>query len=97
MSVTSLNGLDTLYLTNVQGEEFTTGQDLVVYNGSTAVSYANTDIVSSSQLSNLYDGRVIEVTQYNHGMHADNNVVTLADIEPNTAPKAKHQIGRAHV
>ena len=86
LSVTSLNGLDTLYLTNVQGEEFTTGQDLVVYNGSTAVSYANTDIVSSSQLSNLYDGRVIEVTQYNHGMHADNNVVTLANIEPNTTP-----------
>ena len=86
ISVTSLNGLDTLYLTDVQGEEFTSGQNLVVYNGTTAVSYANTVILSSSQISTLYDGRVIEVTQYNHGMHADNNIVTLADIEPNTAP-----------
>jgi len=86
ISVTSLNGFDTLYLTNVQGEEFTTGQDLVVYEGSTAVSFANTDITSSTTLSSLYDGRVIEVTQYNHGMHADNNVLTLANIESNTIP-----------
>ena len=86
ISVATLNGFDTLYLTNVQGEEFTTGQDLVVYNGSTAVSFANTDITSSTTTSSLYDGRVIEVTQYNHGMHADNNVVTIANVNPNTIP-----------
>jgi hypothetical protein len=81
-----LSGKDTLYLTNVQGEQFTSGQDLVVYNGSTAVSFANTDITSSSLISSLYDGSVLEVKQYNHGMHADNNVLTLANIEPNTIP-----------
>ena len=86
ISVATLNGKDTLYLTNVQGEEFTAGQDLVVYSGATAVSYGNTDILSSSVISNLYDGRVLEVTQYNHGMHADNNVVVLADLEPDTIP-----------
>ncbi len=86
ISVTTLNGLDTLYLTNVQGEEFTSGQDLVVYNGNTAVSYANTDILSSSQIGSLYDGRVIEVTHYSHGMHSDNNIVTISNIEPNTIP-----------
>ena len=86
ISVASLNGFDTLYLTNVQGEELTSGQDLVVYDGSTAVSFANTDITSSSAISSLYDGRVIEVNQFNHGMHADNNVITLANIEPNTIP-----------
>ena len=86
ITVSALNGFDTLYLTNVQGEELTAGQDLVVYNGATAVSYANTDILSSATVSNLYDGRVLEVTQYNHGMHADNNIVTLSGIEPNTIP-----------
>jgi len=86
ISVNLLNGFDTLYLTNVQGEELTANQDLVVYDGSTAVSYANTDILSSTTVSDLYDGRVIEVTQFNHGMHADNNVLTLANIEPNTIP-----------
>ena len=86
ITVSALNGFDTLYLTNVQGEELTAGQDLVVYNGSTAVAYANTDILSSNTVSSLYDGRVLEVTQYNHGMHADNNVVKLANLEPNTVP-----------
>ena len=86
ITVSALNGFDTLYLTNVQGEELTAGQDLVVYNSSTAVAYANTDILSSNTVSSLYDGRVLEVTQYNHGMHADNNVVKLANLEPNTVP-----------
>ena len=87
ITVSNINGIDTLYLTNVQGEEFTDGQDLVYFEGSTAVAVANTDIRGSSSLiSNLYDGRVVEVEHYNHGMMADNNKVTLADIEPNTAP-----------
>ena len=86
-SVKNITGKDTLYLTNVQGEEFTAGQALVVYSSSdVAVSYANTTIRNSSVISNLYDGRVIEVQQSNHGLHADNNVVTLADIEPDTIP-----------
>ena len=86
ITVSTLNGFDTLYLTNVQGQEFTTGQDLVVYEGSTAVAYANTDITSSTAPNSLNDGRVLEVNQFNHGMHADNNIVTLANIEPNTIP-----------
>ena len=86
ITVSALNGFDTLYLTNVQGEELTSGQDLVVYDGASAVSYANTDILSSNTVSSLYDGRVLEVTQYNHGMHADNNVIKLANLDPNTIP-----------
>ena len=86
-SVKNITGKDTLYLTNVQGEEFTAGQALVVYSSpDVAVSYANTTIRNSSVINNLYDGRVIEVQQSNHGLHADNNVVTLADIEPDTIP-----------
>jgi hypothetical protein len=86
-SVKNITGKDTLYLTDVQGEEFTEGQNLVVYSSSdVAVAYANTTIRNSSVISNLYDGRVLEVQQTNHGLHADNNVVVLADIEPNTTP-----------
>ena len=86
ITVTTLAGLDTLYLTNVQGESFTTGQDLVVYNGATAISMGNTDVTSSATINTLYNGNVFEVNQFNHGMQADNNVITLADIEPNTVP-----------
>ena len=40
ITVTARNSVSTLYLNNVQGEEFTTGQPLVVYEGST-VSYGS--------------------------------------------------------
>ena len=100
VTVKTLDGKDTLYLTNVQGEEFTANADLVVYNGSTAVSFANTDIISSSVVNSLYEGNVIEVNQYGHGMHATNNIVTLSDIEPNTVPStlsAELTIGSASI
>ena len=87
ITVNTTTGTDTLYLTNVQGEEFTAGQDLVIYNDAgTAVAYANTDIVSSSVLSDLFEGNVIEVSHYNHGMSADNNIVQISNVEPTTKP-----------
>ena len=86
ITIASLGGVGTLYLNNVQGEEFTTGQPIVVYEGATATSYASTTITSSETFDARYTGNVIDVSHYNHGMQADTNLVTLADIEPNTAP-----------
>ena len=86
ITVTALNGRSTLYLNNVQGESFTTGQPIVVYEGSTATSYASTTITSSATYDDRYAGNVIEVQHYNHGMQADTNLVTLANIEPDTEP-----------
>ena len=86
ISIASVTGIDTLYLTNVQGESFSNG-DLVVYNDAgTAVSYANTDITASSVLSPLFEGDVLEVNHYNHGMSADNNKVQISNVEPTTQP-----------
>ena len=86
ITVSELNGRSTLYLNNVQGEEFTTGRPLVVYNGSNTISYANTTITSSAIYDEKYAGNVIEVAHYNHGMHSDNNLFTIQDVEPNTSP-----------
>ena len=86
ITVTSLSNRNTLYLTNVQGTDFTAGRPLVVYNGSSAVAMAGTTITSSNVINDLFEGNVIEVTQFSHGMHADNNVLTLSGIKPNTAP-----------
>ena len=86
ITVSTITGTDTLYLTNVQGENFSNG-DLVIYNDSnTAVSYANTDIVSSSELNPLFAGDVLEVAHYNHGMSAGNNTVQISGVEPTTKP-----------
>ena len=86
ITVTALNGRSTLYLNNVQGEEFTTGEPLVVYEGATATSYGSTTITSSAIYDDKYAGNVIEVDHYNHGMQSDTNIVTLANIEPDTSP-----------
>jgi len=86
ITVTAINGIDTLYLTNVQGETFTSAQPLVYYSGSSSVSLALTTILSSSLLSDIYDGTVVEVTSYGHSMHSLNNVVQLNNIEPDTIP-----------
>ncbi len=86
VTVSSVTSTGTLYLTNVQGEEFTSGQNLIFYSGSNKVSLAGTTITTSAVYDDLYKGNVVEVQQYNHGMTADSNVVTLSDIEPNTDP-----------
>jgi len=87
ITVSSINSVDTLYLSNVQGEQFSTGEDLVYYNDSgTRVSLANTDIASSTLISNLYNGTTIEVSHNNHGMTADTNKVSISNILPNTSP-----------
>ena len=86
ITVTGLSNRNTLYLTNVQGTDFTAGRPLVVYNGSSAVAMAGTTITSSDVINDLYAGDVIEVSQQSHGMHFDTNLVKLSGIEPNTVP-----------
>ena len=86
ITVTGLSNRNTLYLTNVQGTDFTANRPLVVYNGSSAVAMAGTTITSSDPINDLYAGNVIEVSQQSHGMHADTNVVKLSGIEPNSVP-----------
>ena len=87
ISVSSINGIDTLYLTNVQGEEFTNGQTLIYYDGSTAVATASTTIRgTSSEINTLYSGNVIGINQFNHGMHSDSNVIEIKNVAPDTVP-----------
>lgn len=87
ITVSSIDGIDTLYLTGVQGESFSNGDDLIAYDNTTAVAYANTDIRGSSSVYNdLYSGNVISVYQPNHGMHADNNIVEIKNVNPSTSP-----------
>ena len=77
---------DTIYLSNVHGEEFTAGQNIFYWNGATRTSITGINATSSAAISNLYAGNVIEVEQYNHGMTSDTNLVTLSDINPDTPP-----------
>ena len=84
-------GIDRLYLTNVQGENFTTNKLLIWYSDPASgtihnIGAAATAITSSALTSDLYSGNIIEVSNYNHGMTSDNNKVTLTGIKPNGIP-----------
>ena len=85
ISVTAVPNIDTLYLTNVEGETFDTAQDLSYYSGNTLVAMAGTIVRGTPTVpDDLYSGNVFEVSHYNHGMHSDSNIVNLSGIEPNT-------------
>jgi len=82
------NSIDTLYLTNVQGDSFVNGSKLVYYNDSNVrVSLANTYIRGASvEEGGIYSGHHIKVDHFDHGMYASNNKVTLSDVSSNIAP-----------
>jgi hypothetical protein len=90
IGITSTNGIDKLYLTNVKGETFNlvSGSTVLNYydNNGTKVSLAGTYIQSSSLVNDLYAGNVIEVYDYSHGMHSPNNLVTISNVFPTTSP-----------
>ncbi len=91
LTVDAISGVDTLYLTNVKGQQFTASDYLVLYTLPTdenpvSAGTASTVITSLYNSEKLYEGDVIEVNHYNHGLTADNNKVTISGIEPNTVP-----------
>jgi len=89
VTITAIDQLNTLYLTDVQGQDFTTGQALVWYNDAgVRVSAGTTDVASSAVYpDSRYNGNVLEITHYNHGMAAANNKISLGNISPNTVPE----------
>lgn len=89
ISITDVTSLDTLYLTNVQGESFpTVGITTLAYynNSGTKVSLSGTSILSSTPDGGFYDGNFIKVHHFNHGMYANTNKVTISDVQSATPP-----------
>ena len=91
LSVSAINAnTDTLYLTNVQGQEFTNNEDVFYFANNGTRTSVQTGVIkvdgASSVISPLYEGNVFEVQQYSHGMKADNNKVQISDIHPDTVP-----------
>jgi hypothetical protein len=81
------SSLDTLYLSNVQGESFTVGAGVSYYNNAGAlVSLASTFIRSSSSSGNQYSGNFMRVDHFDHGMYGNTNKLAIKDVESSTAP-----------
>jgi len=82
--------IDTLFLTDVQGEQFVANEDIVHYGAdnntrtvlaTTVAKTAGTSTVNGDK----YNGNVIEINQYNHAHHGSNNKIKVAGIQPDTA------------
>ena len=80
--------LDTLFLTDVQGDKFSNTETLIQYGNNndtrTLVSPATTVNGDSVVNGDLYTGKVLEVTQYNHAHHGATNQVEVKGIKPDT-------------
>ena len=77
---------DTIYLTNVQGENFTNSATLQYYTDpndeSTRTSATATVNGTSSLIDGKYSGNVFRVKQYNHAHHGGNNKIVITDVKP---------------
>lgn len=87
ISINSISFIDTLYLTNVKGEDFSLNSNLLYYGGVSegTVTDSGVDIrTSSSVISPIYSGNIFEVSQPNHSMHGNGNKVVITNVEPDT-------------
>ena len=79
--------LDTLYLTDVQGDKFTNNEQLIQYGSNNNTRTIVTGVAvngDSVQNGDLFSGKVFEVTQYNHAHHGATNQVDIRDVRPDT-------------
>jgi hypothetical protein len=87
ITISTITGLDTLYLENLQGQSFTVGAGLSYYNNSgQIVSLANTSIRSYSSLTNQNSGNYVRVEHFDHGMYGNTNKVRIGNVESSVAP-----------
>ena len=88
ITISSITGVDTLYLGNIQGDTFTVGAGLSYYNNSNAiVSLASTTIRSPlAPSTDQYSGNYIRVEHFDHGMYGNTNKLRIYDVESSTAP-----------
>ena len=88
-SIDSISATDTLYLTNVQGQTFSNNAALLHHNGTQFVALTGSKLVDgtvNTPIDALHDGNVIEISQYNHGMHSANNKLEISNVLPTTSP-----------
>lgn len=87
INVASVQGTDTLYLTDVKGDTFTVGTAVSFRdNSGNLVSLANTTITSYVENGSVNSGNFIRVSHFDHGMYSDTNRVILSNIGSNVPP-----------
>ena len=86
IGINSLGGLDTLYLTDIQAEEFTNTQNVNYFHELGTIVDSGTDVTRYDETGNLNTGEYVKVSYFNHGMYGTGNKVAISGVSPNTLP-----------
>ena len=96
ITISSIGGVDTLYLTNIQGDttSFKNAAQIKYFDELSAGTVTKVAMGSTGQIRDntvaftggINSGNVINVSHFNHGMHSDDNKVELIDIESDVTP-----------
>ena len=88
ITISSITGVDTLYLENIQGSFTSTpGSQFGYYDDlNTLVSLASTTIRDFAPSTNQYSGNYVRVEHFDHGMYGNTNKLRIYDVESSTAP-----------
>ena len=86
--------IDTLYISNIQGEfgvtgegkSFSVGAGVTYYNDSGVPTVGVATILTTSTTGGVESGNLMRVEHFNHGMYSNTNKVTLSDIDSTVAP-----------
>jgi hypothetical protein len=87
ITINSVSNFDTLYLTNVQGNNFTLSSQLGYYDNSGALVSTPLNVNGSTVTSELYQGNYIDVYHFGHNMYSTANRVSITDVESNFEPQ----------
>lgn len=88
ITVNTISNYDTLYLTNVQSEQFTVGQTLSYYVTGIGVSNTSLNINSSTLTNEIYSGNIVKVNHFNHGMYSTANKLQFGNFEGDLPPQS---------
>ena len=94
ITIASINGIDTLFLNNIQADNtsngFQDGTQIKYFNDAgTAVAMGATGEIRANGVTfdgGLHAGNVMFVDQFNHGMYSTSNKVKISDIESDIEP-----------
>ena len=86
LGINSIGGLDTLFLTNIQAEEFTAGNSVTYNHSAGTVIDSTLDVITYDATGSFFTGEYAKVDCFNHGMYGSGNKVVIAGATPDTLP-----------
>jgi hypothetical protein len=87
ITINSVSNFDTIYLTNVQGDTFTTSSQLGYYDNNGALVPTLLNVNGSTTTSELYRGNYVKVSHFGHNMYSTSNIVDVDGVSSDSVPQ----------